>query len=98
MISLFVLHIPDLVTNMDSSVLSTKNFSVLSLPIYYLLCTYPHGRAIFIASRGKVEKWDNSNPRAGDLKDGLRKRLGNEEYAKYERAEVGLRYPWSLKL
>lgn len=65
------------------------NISVISLPFYYFLATIPHGVAISIASGGKLGRWDNRNPRASGMKDGLRKRLGDETYAKYERAEVG---------
>ena len=65
-----------------------RNISVLSLPIYYILSIIPHAYAIYTASGGNVVKWDNRNPRAGGMKDDLRKRLGDEIYAKYERAEV----------
>lgn len=35
-----------------------------------------------------MAKWDNSNPRASDKKDGLKKKLGAQVYARYERGEV----------
>lgn len=65
-----------------------SNISVISLPFYYFLATVPHGVAISIGSGGNPGKWDNRNPRASGMKDSLRKRLGDETYAKYERAEV----------
>lgn len=67
---------------------TTSNLSVISLPFYYVLCTLPHAYAIITASGGNLAKWDNSNPRASDKKDGLKKKLGAQVYARYERGEV----------
>lgn len=71
-----------------SSLFSRYDLSVLSIPAYFILAMIPHGWAISVASQGKINTWDNRNPRNTDLKVKLKARLPAEIYAKYERLEA----------
>jgi len=49
--------------------MATISFSIpiLTIPLYYVLATYPHGHAIVLASKGKPRAHDNRNPQSGVL-------------------------------
>lgn len=63
------------------------NMPLLSIPLYYALATYPHGHAMFIASKGQPKALDNRNPKSTALIDSFKKRLGPKDFATFERAE-----------
>jgi uncharacterized MAPEG superfamily protein len=63
------------------------NIPLLSIPVYYVLAVYPHGHAIFAASKGNLKKHDNTNPKSTKQLDSLKRRLTAREFAAYERAE-----------
>ena len=67
---------------------ASTNYSIAALPFYYALTFLPHAYAVRVATQGKIDQWDNRNPRASGLKDNLRQKLGPEGYAAYERAEA----------
>ncbi|KXL50916.1 hypothetical protein M433DRAFT_22147 [Acidomyces richmondensis BFW] len=69
--------------------MATISFSIpiLTIPLYYVLAVYPHGHAIFLASKGKPQDYDNRNPKAASLQEAIRKRLSPREYARWERCE-----------
>jgi uncharacterized MAPEG superfamily protein len=63
------------------------NFPLLSIPLYYVLAMYPHGRAISIATKGDLSKHDNRNPKSTTLIEKTKQRLSPEDFAAYERGE-----------
>lgn len=63
------------------------NFPLLSIPLYYVLALWPHGRAISIATKGDLSKHDNRNPKSTTLIEKTKQRLSPEDFAAYERAE-----------
>lgn len=63
------------------------NFPLLSIPLYYVLALWPHGRAISISTKGDYAKHDNRNPKSTTLIEKTKQRLSPEEFAAYERAE-----------
>jgi len=63
------------------------NFPLLSIPLYYVLAFWPHGRAVSISTKGDLSKHDNRNPRSSTLLEKIKQRLSPEEFAAYERAE-----------
>ncbi|KAF2690993.1 hypothetical protein K458DRAFT_412309 [Lentithecium fluviatile CBS 122367] len=71
-----------------SSLLNTYNPTILAIPAYYLLSIFPHGYALAVATQGKLDSWDNRNPRSTELKAKLKNSLDPETFAKYERAEA----------
>ncbi|KAF1840799.1 uncharacterized protein K460DRAFT_321303 [Cucurbitaria berberidis CBS 394.84] len=71
-----------------TSLFETYNPSILAIPAYYMLSVLPHGYAINVATQGKLNAWDNRNPRSTDLKASLKQRLPAETFAKYERLEA----------
>jgi len=75
---------------MSSSTLTTKtrNFSILSVPAYYVLSVLFHTYAVLLASRGQPTKWDNHNPRSSSVESRIQENLDSDLYAKYERAEA----------
>jgi len=64
------------------------NYSILAIPAFYTLAIIPHGAALYLATGGKLDQWDNRNPRSTQMKEKLKAKLGNEQYAAYERAEA----------
>jgi uncharacterized MAPEG superfamily protein len=66
----------------------TYNPSILAIPAYYILSVAPHSYALTVATQGKLENFDNRNPRSSDLKAKLKQRLPAETFARYERAEA----------
>jgi uncharacterized MAPEG superfamily protein len=69
------------------SLLDLYNPSILAIPAFHLLAVFPHGYALYVATQGKPENWDNRNPRSPEMKNGIKKRLDADTYAKYERLE-----------
>jgi uncharacterized MAPEG superfamily protein len=67
---------------------SLGNFSIVSIPAYYVLSFLPHAYGIHVASGGNPAAWDNRCPRASKLKSSLQANLPADVYAKYERAEA----------
>jgi uncharacterized MAPEG superfamily protein len=65
-----------------------ENFSILSIPAYYILSFLPHAYAIRVATRNQPWRWDNRNPRSSALKADLRAKLDPATFALYERAEA----------
>jgi uncharacterized MAPEG superfamily protein len=65
-----------------------NNFSIIAIPVYYVLALLPHAHALRVATLGKPEKWDNRNPRSVTLKADLRAKLPAEIFAQYERCEA----------
>ena len=63
------------------------NFPLLSIPLYYVLALWPHGRAISIATKGDLSKHDNRNPKSTTLIEKTKQRLSPEDFAAYERGE-----------
>jgi len=63
------------------------NFPLLSIPLFYALSMYPHGRAISIATKGDMSKHDNRNPKSTTLIEKTKQRLSPEDFAAYERCE-----------
>ncbi|KAM0717182.1 hypothetical protein Q7P37_007034 [Cladosporium fusiforme] len=63
------------------------NFPLISIPLYYALAVYPHGRAISISTKGDYAKHDNRNPKSTTLIEKTKQRLSPEDFAAYERAE-----------
>jgi len=63
------------------------NIPLLSIPLYYILAVYPHGRAILISTRGNIQTHDNRNPKSSTLASSIQKRLSPSEFAAWERAE-----------
>jgi len=64
------------------------NYSVLAIPAYWILSIAPHAGAIYLASRGQLQDWDNTCPRSIDHKAHLKSTLSDDEYATYERVEA----------
>ena len=67
--------------------LPALNHPLLSIPLYYLLAVYPHGRALSISTRGNLSSHDNRNPKSASLAASIQKRLSPSEFAAWERAE-----------
>lgn len=63
------------------------NLPLLSIPLYYALSLYPHGHAMYIASKGQPTNLDNRNPKSSTLLESFKKRLGPKDFAAFERAE-----------
>ncbi|QIW99690.1 hypothetical protein AMS68_005208 [Peltaster fructicola] len=66
---------------------TTYNFSLLSIPLYYILAVIPHGQAMAIASRGGGGRHDNRNPKSSDFIAKLKSKLSARDFARFERAE-----------
>ncbi|KAK5132317.1 hypothetical protein LTR08_009225 [Meristemomyces frigidus] len=65
----------------------SANLPLLTIPLYYILAVYPHGHAIFAATKGNVQQHDNRNPKSSTNASNLQKHLTARQYAAYERAE-----------
>ena len=63
------------------------NIPLLSIPLYYAIAVYPHGHAMYIASRNQPGRPDNRNPKSSTLIESFKKRLGPKDFAAFERAE-----------
>ncbi|KAL3422664.1 hypothetical protein PVAG01_06821 [Phlyctema vagabunda] len=71
--------------------MTTPNYSVYGIPVYYLLSLYPHGYAMKQVSKalpgGIKSAYDNRNPRAASSTDAIRRQVPADVFAVYERAE-----------
>jgi len=67
---------------------SAWNYSILAIPAYYVLATLPHSYAVYLAAQGRLSDYDNRHPRADKHKQNVQAKLGEEGYARYERAEA----------
>lgn len=66
---------------------SKYNLTILAIPAYYTFAVLPHMYAITVATNNSPLDWDNRAPRSSDHKVAVKERIGEEAYARYERAE-----------
>jgi uncharacterized MAPEG superfamily protein len=64
------------------------NWPLLSIVVHHIIALWPHVYAMRIAHRGKFADFDNRNPRGIAHQECIRKKLGSEDFATYERAEA----------
>jgi len=64
-----------------------SNYSVYSIPVYYVLSILPHSYAISLITAANNGKWDNSSPRSSSYASTIQKSVPAACFAKYERAE-----------
>jgi len=66
---------------------SKYNLTILAIPAYYSLAVLPHMYAINVATNNRPLEWDNRAPRSSEHKAAVKQEIGEEAYARYERAE-----------
>jgi uncharacterized MAPEG superfamily protein len=63
------------------------NFSILAIPIHYLLALLPHAYAIRLVRRALSGRWDNANAQGSAWRQALSAKLPAATLARFERAE-----------
>jgi uncharacterized MAPEG superfamily protein len=64
------------------------NYSIYSIPAYYILTLFPHTYSVGLVSRVSKKTWDNRNPRGSCQSQAIQKTISPELYAKFERARA----------
>lgn len=63
------------------------NFPLLSIPLYYMLISYPHAHAVFGPGKAAFKQRNDANPHGQENLASIKKRLSPRDFAAYERAE-----------
>ncbi|KAF2823356.1 hypothetical protein CC86DRAFT_372332 [Ophiobolus disseminans] len=64
------------------------NYSIFSIPLFWLISLYPHAYAISLIKSSNNNKWDNLNPRGIATNASYQKHVPAECYALFEKAEA----------
>ncbi|KAL6703790.1 hypothetical protein ACN47E_009089 [Coniothyrium glycines] len=64
------------------------NYSLYSIPVYWVLALYPHAYAVSLIRNSNNKQWDNTNPRSTDTNEQYKKSVPADTYARFERAEA----------
>jgi uncharacterized MAPEG superfamily protein len=64
------------------------NYSIYSIPLYYVLTLSPHLYSTVLISRTSHKIWDNRNPRGASQSQSIQKSVPQPTYLVYERARA----------
>ena len=68
--------------------MAPTNYSVYSIPIYFLMNFIPHTYSTLIVSNGSVKNWDNANPKSTAVREKFQKRVSAATFTRWERARA----------
>lgn len=68
--------------------MASTNYSVYSIPIYYIMNLIPHTYSTTIFAGGSVKNWDNANPKSAAVRERFQKRVSAATYLRWERARA----------
>ncbi|KAL8900826.1 MAG: hypothetical protein Q9207_005503 [Kuettlingeria erythrocarpa] len=68
--------------------MTTINYSVYSIPIFFLMNFAPHVYSVFLFTDNAPARWNNANPKATSNLDSFRKRAPAATYSRWERARA----------
>ncbi|KAL8752553.1 MAG: hypothetical protein Q9184_005690 [Pyrenodesmia sp. 2 TL-2023] len=66
--------------------MTTTNYSVYSIPIYFLMNLAPHVYSVALITDRSLSRYNNANPTAPSNKESFRKRATAATYSRWERA------------
>jgi len=70
------------------SFLSSSNYSIYAIPVYYIFTLIPHAYAITIAKNANNGQWNNASPRSTTWNEKVQKSIPAAVFARHERAEA----------
>ncbi|KAL8929279.1 MAG: hypothetical protein Q9208_001362 [Pyrenodesmia sp. 3 TL-2023] len=68
--------------------MTTTNYSVYSIPIYFLMNFAPHVYSVALITNRNPARYNNVNPKASSNLDSFRKRATAATYSRWERARA----------
>ena len=64
------------------------NYSIYSIPIYFIINFIPHTYSTLIVANGSAKNWDNANPKSTAVREKFQKRVSAPTYERWERARA----------
>ncbi|KAI4262789.1 MAG: hypothetical protein L6R42_002038 [Xanthoria sp. 1 TBL-2021] len=68
--------------------MAPTNYSVYSIPIYFIMNFIPHTYSTLIFADGSAKNWDNANPKSTAVRERFQKRVSAATYTRWERARA----------
>ncbi|KAL8858887.1 MAG: hypothetical protein Q9178_004566 [Gyalolechia marmorata] len=68
--------------------MAPTNYSIYSIPIYFLINFIPHTYSTLIVSNGSPKNWDNANPKSTVVREKFQKRVSAATFTRWERARA----------